>query len=395
MKKLPSSWDALTRRHFLYLSAGVFLTGCPDAPKTAVPPGPLPSPPAPVPSTAAAVASRHGTVIGPGRFMKNNEMKFVLSIVNLDSAPRSPRTIPLTFFAHGVVPNPVAPAKAVLFEKKGKGSCEVDLVSGTVLRAIPTLEERQFYGHGDYLPDGSVLFATETVTHGRYEGVIAVRDGKTLELKDTFPSHGSSPHDCRLIDGGRVMVVANGGGPMDSPDPPNVTYVDVKTGSLLEKVEFPDLTINAGHFALSAAGDLAVVSAPREGQPDYKNRPGGITVKPVGKKPVTLAEPREVTSRLMGEVLSVCVHEPTNVVAAPPPLGDVVTFWNVKTCELVKKLDLPRARGVSLTLDGKHFVITHGDVDVTLVTTNGLEPVPAERFTGSLLTGSHIITYSL
>ncbi len=359
----------------------------------APPAPPTPTTPAPVASAAAVVARRHGTIIGPGRYVKNGQMAFVLALVNLDHSPRAPKTIPLSFFAHGVSPNPIAPNKAVLFEKKGKGSCEVDLVAGTVLRTVATTEERQFYGHGDWLPDGRILFATETITSGAYEGVIAVRDGKTLELIDTFPSHGSAPHDCRLIDGGKVLVATNGGGAIDGGAPPNVAWVEVASGKLLDKVDIPNVTWNAGHFALSAKGDLAVVSAAREGLPDLPHQNGGVTLRPAGGKAVAMDQPTDVTQHLTGETLSVCIHEPTGVVAATTPLGDCVTFWDVAKCSLVKKLDLRRARGVSLTLDQKYFVISHGEVDVTLVTTDGLEPVAAEHFTGSLLTGSHIITY--
>src|SRR4051812_18955836 len=115
-------------------------TGGENAP--AAPPGPAPALPAPT----VAKTIKHGTIIGPGKYVENGETKMVLSIVDLDAKVSKARLAPLDFFAHGVSPHPIHPTKAVLFEKKGKGSCEVDLVKGEMTRKIETAADRQFYG---------------------------------------------------------------------------------------------------------------------------------------------------------------------------------------------------------------------------------------------------------
>ena len=40
---------------------------------------------------------------------------------------------------------------------------------------------REFYGHGAFSPDGSTLYATESIIDEDYRGVVVVRDAKTLE----------------------------------------------------------------------------------------------------------------------------------------------------------------------------------------------------------------------
>ncbi len=390
--RLDPTQMAMTRRALLRLGAVLCVSSCTDRAATSSS-APTPTP-TPVPAPAATTY-RHGALIGPGQYgTAKGETKFVLSVVDLDVRPRKARRVPVDFFAHGVVPNPARPQTAVLFEKKGKGSCEVDLVTGRVLRSIETVAERQFYGHGAFLPDGARLFATETVTEGDYEGVIAVRDGKTFEPLGTFPSHGSSPHDCRLIDDGKVLVVANGGHAYDAGVPASVTWVEVSSGKLLDKVDVPDPKLNAGHFALTG-GDLVIVSAPRDGLPDFAEANGGVTLRPNGGRATTMHDPAPVTSLLKGETLSVCLHEPSRVAACTTPRGDLVTFWDLDTLSLVKAHVLPKARGVTLTLDQQHFVISHGIVDVSFVRTADLELVPGEAFDGSYLTGSHVITYDL
>src|SRR5690606_20220719 len=104
------------------------------------------------------------------------------------------------------------------------------------------------------------------------------------------------------------------------PDPPNVAWVDVRDQRLRERAEIPDATINAGHLAMTSAGDLAVVSAPRAGL-DPNQSKGGVSLRPRGGPFRTVTEPREITSAMVGETLSVAVHEPTRVVGATTPLA--------------------------------------------------------------------------
>ena len=78
-----------------------------------------------------------------------------------------------------------------------------------------------------------------------------------------FPTYGMAPHDCHLVEGGRTLVITNGGGPVDSPFLPSVTFVDVASRALLEKHEVLDRNRNMGHVALTDNREFAVVSAPR------------------------------------------------------------------------------------------------------------------------------------
>ena len=71
-----------------------------------------------------------------------------------------------------------------------------------------------------------------------------------------------------------TLVIANGGEPIHGPTRASVTYVEVATHRLLDKFEFQNPELTAGHLALTAKGDLAVVSAPRDGLPEPLKRRG-------------------------------------------------------------------------------------------------------------------------
>ncbi len=343
-----------------------------------------------------APAARRGTAMGPGSFADETTGadRYVLSWFDLDQADPRVDRVELDFLGHGLALDPTDPTRMAVFEKRGPGACVVDLAERRVIAPIRTPLVREFYGHGAFSPDGARLFATETVVgDGSYDGVIVVRDGRTLEDLGEFPSHGESPHDCVLRDGGRTLVVTNGGGDVDGGRPASVTYVDVETQQLLDEVVLPT-RLNAGHLAVSRAGDLVIVSAMRDGLP--RDARGGISFRPAGGTLVTAESPVEVVQRMQGETLSVAIHEPTGVVAATNPLGHLVTFWELATGRLVSTLDLAHPRGVDVTLDESAFVITFGrGTQLLRLDAETLQPDPGEPLPGTLMAGSHVRVFDL
>ena len=343
-----------------------------------------------------------GTVIGPGRAMdkETGQLAYFVGILNLDAEiPQVKLIRDIDFFGHGVTPNPVKPKTAVIFQKHGKGSCEVDLENARVLRKIETVHEREFYGHGAFTPDGKTLFCTEAITgDDSYDGVVAVRDGESFELTGTFPTYGIAPHDCRLIEDGNTLVITNGGGPVGHDDKlPSVTYVDVKTRQLKTELKFSTPRINAGHLDMTSRGELVVVSAPRDGmdesKPDFL---GAISFYAPGGKMRTAHDP--IGSKMISETLSVAIHEPTMVVGATNPKGNLVTFWDFETGRLVKAIEgeIPNPRGISVTLDGRYFAVTYDDLThLILIDAQTLEPVRDSYLESTYISGSHNITYDL
>jgi hypothetical protein len=342
-----------------------------------------------------ATQTRRGTVLGHGRFLDKDTGRttYLLALFDLDRA--GTRTVPMDFFGHGFAPDPRAARRGVIFEKKGPGCCEVDLVDGRVVRSIAAADGRAFYGHGAFSRDGALLFATENKLDTK-EGLIAVRDGRTFRELGQFPTYGKSPHDCQLVDGGKTLAITNGGGKFDDASAlgaPSVTFVEVDSARLLEKLTFETPRINAGHLVVTGKRDVATISAPREGLPTTD--PGGITLRS-GHGPFrTLAEPKDVVSRMVGETLSLCIDDRSSVVGATNPDGNLVTFWDVASGRFVKQLDLPAPRGLTKTLDGEYFVLSYGRESGTLtfVSPQTLEPVAVGRVDRAPVSGSHLFTW--
>lgn len=342
-------------------------------------------------------AVKRGTLLGCGNQVNvdTGEKRFVLSIVDLDAEALTPRVVVTGFLGHGFAPDPRDPYKVVIFEKHGPGCVEIDLAKGEVTRKLTAVKGAQFYGHGAFSPDGATLYATESVIEENYRGIIAIRDGTTFELKGEFPTFGAAPHDCQLIDGGKVMAITNGGGKLDGAKP-CVTYVDVEKKTLIEKIEFESEKLNAGHLLIGKKGDLAVAHARRDGLPE--DALGAVSVRPKGGKFKTLTTPEETWKKMVGETLSLAFNEETRVVAATNPYGNVVTFWDMDSGELKKEYAKSKnPRGIVLTLDNAFFVLSYGKEQpaVGLVDAKTLNPVPGSKFDNAPISGSHMFMHAM
>lgn len=349
----------------------------------------------------APLPQKKGTIIGAMKSLdENGATVFGLSVLNLDAPQPKAKVARLTFLAHGVSPNPVKPERAILFEKQGPGCCEIDLKTGRVLTTITTIKERKFYGHGAWSLDGSKVYCTETEMD-TYKGVVVVRDGATFKELGKFPTFGEAPHDMHMIDGGKTLAITNGGaalGATGDEAAPSVTFVDIASEKLLERVTFPNEKLNAGHLAITSGKGLAIVSAPRDGVPNQASAQGGITLRPKDGKTLTMGDPADITAKMLGETLSVAIHEPTGTVAATNPAGNIVTFWNLNEQRFIKAMEMTRPLGVALTLDGKDFCISYvpgGKPALQRIDAATLEPVAGSMVEGSFMAGSHIIAYDL
>jgi hypothetical protein len=339
---------------------------------------------------ALRTAARKGMIVGAGRFLTTDtgRMTYVLCVFDLDG-DRS-RALTMEFFGHGLAFHPQEPQRAVVFEKKGAGCCEVDLRTGRVTRAIRTPPHRAFYGHGAFTRDGQALFATENHLETN-NGLIVIRDAKTFQELGEFPTYGQSPHDCHLVDEGKTLVITNGGGLVETDALPSVTFVDARSTKLLEKLTFETPRINAGHLAISARRDVVAISAPRDGLP--RESQGGVTIRTGAGPFETMTRPQEVVQRMIGESLSLCIDDGRRVVGVTNPDGNIVTFWHLDQKRLVKHLDLPAPRGIARTLDGSSLVLSYGQGTLALLDPETLTPRPTPVVASSTLSGSHIFNW--
>jgi uncharacterized protein len=307
-----------------------------------------------------------------------------LDIVDLDRDHLT--RIAVDFLPHGFTRKPDAPHIAAIFEKRGPGAALVDLTTHKRLGTLHARPGRHYYGHGVYSRGGDQLFVVETEL-ATGAGLLSVRDTTTYREVEAFPTYGDRPHDCVPIDDGKVLVITNGGGDLGTASAPCVCYVDVASRKLLEKVSFSDPKINAGHIGIGSDGALAVVSAPRDGLPPETSA-GGINLRTGKRKPERMRGPESVMAKVLGESLSVVVHD--GIAGVTNPLGGIVTFWSLKTKKLVAHYECESPRGIEISRDQSAFVVSYGKhASVTLLDRKTYQPLEC-AFGHARLGGSHI-----
>ena len=160
---------------------------------------------------------------------------------------------------------------AVFARRPGKYIIVVNVLSGEKLAQVTCKEDRHFYGHGVYSPDGKWLYTTEN-EYDSGRGVIGVYDVKDrYRLVETLPAYGIGPHEIGLLADGKTMVVANGGimthpetgreklnlAEMDS----SLTYIEINSGKLLSAQRLlPKLRLmSIRHLDVGPDDNVAVV----------------------------------------------------------------------------------------------------------------------------------------
>lgn len=228
--------------------------------------------------------------------------------------------------------------------------------NGEAPRWLPTRDDRHFFGHGLYAPDGRLLLTTEN-DFERGTGVIGVRDVEAGYRRiGEITSGGIDPHEAVLLSDRRTLVVANGGIRTHPDDPrveidlpamqPCLAYVDTETGDLLERHELPGAMnmLSIRHLAVGA-GDAVVFGCQWRGTPWHTQPVIGWHRR---GKPLQLAAlPADITLRLRNYIASVAVNASGEHAIATAPRGGIAVVIEVSTGAQVAAIELADVYGAA------------------------------------------------
>lgn len=329
-------------------------------------------------------------IFGGGRYQTSHNAPFQYVLSKVQPQIGNIKTIATPFFPHGFALS--RNAIAYVFEKIGKGAGVVNLRTMEWLETIPSISGRLFYGHGACHHDKNLLFSTETLANE--QGAIGVRDSNTLQYLGDFPTFGANPHDCHLIDNGKVLLVTNGGGDQTSHLTPSICYIDVNSQKLLDRIEMSDHRFNTGHTVHVKNHNAIVVSAPRKGW--GVDHLGAISVVNQNNKLQVINEPSHIVQNMYGEALSVALISDKDLFIVTHPTPGMVTIWQLSTNKLLKKLDLPHARGVVLTTNRQAVWISHdSQAHLTRINLKNLEIEADSKIINTFITGSHLVNWPI
>jgi len=324
-------------------------------------------------------------VLGGSRYLDSSIGVESFSLSRVTPSTGMVQLAAASFFPHGLAFTGQQGRFAFGFEKIGPGAALFDLESMALLETISPVKDRHFYGHGVCSLDDQLLYTTETSRSG--EGAIGIRETGSLRYIGDFPSFGTHPHDCHLLDNGTVLAVSNGGNDQSSGIRGSICYIDIETRRLLDRIEMPDDRFNTGHFFPLDNHRSIVVSAPRRGLGD--DHLGAISLQGNTDFLDLVSAPLNVVGNMFGEALSVLAIPSADLFIVTHPTPGMVTFWHLSSVTLAKRMDLPRARGLVLSKNKNAVWISFGpQAELLKVDLSTLEA--EAQMSGTYITGSHL-----
>ncbi|RWY89905.1 DUF1513 domain-containing protein [Rhizobium leguminosarum] len=235
---------------------------------------------------------------------------------------------------------------------------------------INSREDRHFYGHGAFSPDGRLLYASENDFDGN-RGMIGLYDATDRFTRiGEFETYGIGPHDMTVSDDGRLLIVANGG-IETHPDfgrtklnlgemQPSLALIDAATGALVEKHVLPAewAELSTRHVDLDGAGRIWF-ACQYEGH--RKDLPPLVGHFAKGEDLTFIDLPKETTRRLANYVGAIAVNRSEGLVGITSPKGGASVTIDAKTGKVLAETSLPDAAGIAPARSG--FAVSSYDGD--------------------------------
>ena len=276
---------------------------------------------------------------------------------------------------------------AVAFARApGRYAVAFDVDGKTTPMPLVASPGRHFFGHGIYSSDGRLMLTNEN-DYEAGKGVTGIYDaGKAYARMGEFDSGGVGPHDIVMMPDGRTVCIANGG-ILTHPDydtlklnldsmAPNLAYVDIATGDVVEQVSLPaDLhQLSIRHLSVDAHGAVWF-GCQYEGE--ASDRPPLVGRHRRGHQPELFAGPEALLRRMDNYVGSVAVDASGEIIATSSPRGGLVAFWDAATGRFLGEQSLDDVCGVA-PLGAGHLLSTTGRGAVSDMTPSALSPISGE-----------------
>jgi hypothetical protein len=247
-----------------------------------------------------------------------------------------------------------------------------DAARGKELATLRVPDNRHLFGHGIFSADGRHFYTTES-DFDNLEGdsglivswnVELDKNGLHLQRAQEFPSYGVGPHELLLVPDQQVIAIANGGirtHPSHDRDnlnvdtmQPSLAYIDRHDGALLEQHYLPPEWHQASlrHFDVNAEGQIAF-GMQYEGEP-------GIDVPLVGthrrgEDLRLLSAPQPLQGQMQQYVGALRFAADGKSFVASCPRGNMLTFWNAESGELLNSVRSRDGCGVCAVEQGYFF----------------------------------------
>ncbi|MBX9454805.1 MAG: DUF1513 domain-containing protein [Rhizobium sp.] len=269
--------------------------------------------------------------------------------------------IPLPDRGHDVTHDTNSTHAVVFARRPGTFALVFDTATGKPVKLIESAEDRHFFGHGVFSPDGRLLYIAEN-DFDNFAGMIGLYDVRSGYGKiGEFPAYGMDTHDIQLMEGGRYLAIANGG-IRQHPDTgraklnidhmePSLVIVDLAHGRVVEKHAMPDdiRQLSTRHMDIDARGRVWF-GCQFEGA---RNRhPQLLGSFRRGEDVRFLDMPEPLLVGFDNYVGSVAVNRAAGLVAISSPKGGQWAAFDVETGQLAHRESIAGVCGLAVDQPG-------------------------------------------
>jgi hypothetical protein len=321
----------------------------------------------------------------------------LLSRIGLDG---SIRQAVLPVYAHDVA---IAPDRSVGvlcgFNAGGHVAFDPDTLDVAALGA-PFKRGWNGGGHAQFLSDGHGVLLSERAPFKSlrnklesHHGRITIRDPSTMKILESYSTHGIDPHDIRLVEDGRYLIIANYGSVIEKASgrkavprrviEASITTIEVATGKLMDKQLTGSRNTELRHLAAADRDSVFAIQAllgdeealARQNQfadiiyeadiTTSRDSPylSAATLKFSGDGAPPVAMGDEAATRLMQHGLSIKYDAKHHQVIASYPTTHRVMVFDASEGALLQIIDtssmgLRYPCGVTLLPDESHYAVT-------------------------------------
>lgn len=289
------------------------------------------------------------------------------AVALLDKAGRIVGELPLAGRAHDIAWHAATGVAVAFARQPGRFALAFSPAGAFPPRLFAPPDNRCFFGHGAFSPDGRLLFTTENdIDEGI--GRLGVYDAKAGFARiGELTSSGIGPHELVLLGDGRTLAVANGGyetlpatgrQPIDIASMrPSLAFVDSTNGDVKAHHELPQAlrALSIRHLAVDARNRVWF-GGQWEGNADAM--PEVIGSASLDRPLALIAPPRPLARQLKGYIGSIVASRDGTMLAASAPRTGRTVIVDAETGCPRAEISLADGCGVAALADG--FIVSSG-----------------------------------
>lgn len=238
-------------------------------------------------------------------------------------------------------------------------------------------DDRHFFGHGVFSPDGKLLYTSENDFDNEQlaaTGVIGVWDVKLGVKIGEFLSGGIGVHQLMLMPDGETLVVANGG-ILTHPDhprqklnladmQPNLAFINRKNGQVISSISLPNELhqLSIRHIDVTQKGKVVLAMQYQGDRTDQV--PLLATIAP--NAALEFAQtPQDMLTKNKQYIGSTCFDKTGQFFAASSPRGHIVSFYG-ENGQFLSQYSMPDVCALAPTSQPFEFILASGMGDISL-----------------------------